>query len=181
MDEFPRHCLKEIGQIQKDNYCVTPLTWSPLLFSCSVMSDSSQPHGLQHARPPCPSLPPRVCSNSWPLNQWCHPIISFSVACLHLLLPLIFPSIRVFSNESALCIKTGASASSNSSSNKYSGLICFRIDWFDLLAVLEIPSAVKFLETESRAESGCLGLGEGGSWCLMGTGFQFCRRKELDG
>ena len=55
---------------------------------------------------------------------------------------------------------TGAPASSNSPSNEYSGLISFRIDWFDLLAVLEVPSAVKFPETESRTESGCLGLGE---------------------
>ena len=75
-------------------------------------------------------------------------------------MPSIFPSIRVFSNESALRIKTGAPASSNSPSNEYSGLISFRIDWFDFLAVLEVPSAVKFLETESRTESGCLGLGE---------------------
>ena len=43
------------------------------------MSISLQPHGLQHARPPCPSPNPRTCSNSWPLNWWCHPIISSSV------------------------------------------------------------------------------------------------------
>ena len=43
------------------------------------MSDSLQPHGLQHARPPCPSPTPRVCSNSCPLSQWCHPTISSSV------------------------------------------------------------------------------------------------------
>ena len=47
-----------------------------LLFSCSVKYDSSQPHGLQHIRLPCPSLSPRVCSNSCPLSQRCHPIIS---------------------------------------------------------------------------------------------------------
>ena len=50
-----------------------------LLFSCSVVSDSLQPHGLQHARPPCPSPSPRVCSNSCPLSQWCHPTISSSI------------------------------------------------------------------------------------------------------
>ena len=50
-----------------------------LLFSCSVMSDSLWPHGLQHARLPCPSLSPRVCSNSCPLSRWRHPIISSSV------------------------------------------------------------------------------------------------------
>ena len=50
-----------------------------LLFSCSVVSDSLRPHGLQHARPPCPSLSPRVCSNSCPLSRWCHPTISSSI------------------------------------------------------------------------------------------------------
>ena len=48
-------------------------------FSCSVMSDSLHPHGLQHARPPCPSPTPGVYSNSCPLSQWCHPTISSSV------------------------------------------------------------------------------------------------------
>ena len=47
--------------------------------SCSVMSDSLRTHGLQHARPPCPSSTPRVYSNSCPLSQWCHPTISSSV------------------------------------------------------------------------------------------------------
>ena len=50
-----------------------------LLFSRSVMSDSLWPHGLKHARPPCPSPTPRVYSNSCPLSQWCHPTISFTV------------------------------------------------------------------------------------------------------
>ena len=48
-------------------------------FSCSVMSDSLQPHGLHCARPPCPSPTPRAYSNSCPLSQWCHPTISISV------------------------------------------------------------------------------------------------------
>ena len=48
-------------------------------FSHSVLSDSLQPHGLQHARPPCPSPAPEVYSNSCPLSQWCHPTISSSV------------------------------------------------------------------------------------------------------
>ena len=43
------------------------------------MSDSLWPHQLQHARLPCPSLSPRICSNSCPLSQWCHPTISFTV------------------------------------------------------------------------------------------------------
>ena len=76
---------------------VSPL----LLFSRLVMSDSLQHHGLKNTRLPCPSLSPGVSSNLCPLSRWCHPIISSSCHPL-LLLPLIFPSIRMFSNESAL-------------------------------------------------------------------------------
>ena len=50
-----------------------------LLFGLSVASNSLQPNGLQHTRLPCPSLSPRVCSNSCLLSRWCHPIISSSV------------------------------------------------------------------------------------------------------
>ena len=57
-------------------------------YSCSVVSDSLRPHGLQHARPPCPSPTPGVYSNSYPLSPWCHPAISSSVipfsSCLKL-------------------------------------------------------------------------------------------------
>ena len=52
---------------------------SRLLFSCSVMSTSLKPYGQEHARLPCPSPSPRVCSNSCPLSRWCHPTISSSV------------------------------------------------------------------------------------------------------
>ena len=51
-----------------------------VLFSHSVMSESLQPHGWQHARLPCPSPSPSICSNSCSLSQWCHPTISSSVA-----------------------------------------------------------------------------------------------------
>ena len=50
------------------------------LFHCSVMPNSLRPHGLQHARLPCPSPSPRACSNSCLLSQWCHPTISSSFA-----------------------------------------------------------------------------------------------------
>ena len=106
-------------------------------FSHSVMSDSLQPHGLQHTRPPCPSPTPRVYSNSCPLSRWCHPTISSSVVTL-LLPPSIFPSIRALSNELALHIRWPMFWSFSFSinpSNEYSGLISFRIDWLDLLAV----------------------------------------------
>ena len=52
---------------------------SSVHFSCSVMSDSLWPHGLQYARPPCPSPTSEVYSNSCPLSGWCHPTISSSV------------------------------------------------------------------------------------------------------
>ena len=99
------------------------------------MSDSLWPHGLQHARLPCPSSTPGAYSNSCPLSQ----ISNHLILCHPLLLLLsIFPSIRVFSNELALCIrwpKNWSFSSSISLSNEYSGLISFRMDWFDLLAV----------------------------------------------
>ena len=107
-------------------------------FSRSVVSDSLQPHGMQHTRLPSPSPAPRVYSNSCPSSQWCHPIIS---SCHPLLLPpSIFARIRVFSNESVLHIRWPQYWSfsfSISPSNEYSGLISFRIDWLDLLAVQE--------------------------------------------
>ena len=65
-----------------------------LLFSCSVMSESLQPHELQHARLPCPSLSPGICSNSHPLSRWCYPIISASVALFSC--PQSFPASRSF-------------------------------------------------------------------------------------
>ena len=75
--------------------------------------------------------------NSCPLSQWCYAIISSSVASL-LLLPSVFPSIRVFSSESALRIRWPnywRSSFSISLSNEYLGIISFRIDWLDLLAI----------------------------------------------
>ena len=92
------------------------------------MSDSLQPHGLLHARLPCPLPSPGVCSNSCPLSQCCHPF------CHPLLLPSIFPNIRVFSNELAICIRWPNYWSfrfSISPSNEYS-LVDFQsiISWF---------------------------------------------------
>ena len=96
-----------------------------------------RPHGLQHARLPCPSPTPGACSSSCPSSQWCHPTISSSVIPL-LLPPSILPSIRVFPNESVLCIRWPeywSFSSSISPSNEYSGLISFRMDWLELLTV----------------------------------------------
>ena len=110
--------------------------FSLVQFSHPVMSDSLQPHGLQHTSPLCPSLTHGAYSNSCPLSRWGHPTIS---SCHPLLLPpSTFPSIRVFSNESVLCIRWPKYWSFSfiiSPSNEHSGLICFRMDWLDLLAI----------------------------------------------
>ena len=102
------------------------------------MSDSLRPHEPQHTRPPCPSPISGVHPNPRPLSQWCHPTISFSVIPFSSCPPSTFPSIRVFSNESALHIRWAKYRSfsfSISPSTEYSGLISFRMDWLYLLAV----------------------------------------------
>ena len=99
------------------------------------MSDSLWPRGLQHARLPCPSPTPRVCSNSSIESVILFTSLSVIPCSSHL---QIFPSIRIFPSESVLHIKQSKYWSfsfSISPSNEYSGLISFRIDWFDLLAV----------------------------------------------
>ena len=111
--------------------------FSSVQFSHSVVSNSLRHHESQHTRPPCPSLTPRVHSNSCPSSQWCHPSISSSVVPF-LLLPPIPPSIRVFSNESTLRMrwpKYWSFSFSISPSNEHPELISFRMDWLDLLAV----------------------------------------------
>ena len=112
------------------------LHFSSVQFSCSVVSDSLQSHESQHARPPCPSPTPGVHSNMsiesvMPSSHLilCRPL---------LLLPPIPPSIRVFSNESTLYMrwpKYWSFSFSISPSNEHPGLISFRMDWLDLLAV----------------------------------------------
>ena len=106
-------------------------------FSCSVMSDSLRPHESQHARPPCPSPTPGVHSDSRPLSQVMPS--SHLILCRPLfLLSPISPRIRVFSNESAVHMRWPKYWSFNfsiSPSNEHPGLISFRMDWLDLLAV----------------------------------------------
>ena len=102
------------------------------------MPDCFWPHGLQHARLPCPSPTPRTYSNSCPSSQWCHPTISSSVIPFFSCIQSCLASIRVFSNESVFHIrwpKYWSFSFSISPSNEYSGLISFRMDWLDLLAV----------------------------------------------
>ena len=111
--------------------------FSSVQFSHSVMSDSLWPHELQHARPPCPSPTPGVHSDSMSIKS----VMSSShlILCSPLLLlPPIPPSIRVFSNESALRMRWPNYRSfsfSISPSKEHPGLISFRMDWLDLLAV----------------------------------------------
>ena len=108
-----------------------------LFFSCSVVSNSLQPHGLQHSRLPCASLFPRVCSNSCLLSQWCYLTISSSAAPFSLCLQSL-PVSGSFSNELTLCIRWPnywSFSFSINPSNEHSRLICLRIDWLDLLAV----------------------------------------------
>ena len=118
---------------------------SSVQFSQSVVSESLQPHGWQHAGPPCPAPTPRACSNSCPLSHWCHPAISSSVvpfsSCLQ-----SFPASGYFP-VSQYFTSGGQSiywsfSFSISSSNEYSGLISFRIDWLDLLEVQVTPKSL---------------------------------------
>ena len=100
------------------------------------MSDYLRPHELQHAKPPCPSPTPGIHPNPCPSSRWCHPTISSSRPLL--LLPSILPGIRVFSNESAPHIrwpKYWSFSFNISPSNEQPGLISFRMNWLDLLAV----------------------------------------------
>ena len=105
-------------------------------FSLSVVSDSLQTYGLQHARPPCPSPTPGVYSNSCPLSESCYPTISSSVipfsSCLQ-----SFPESGSF-QMSQFFTSSGQSIGFSfniSPSNEYSGLISFRMDWLDPLAI----------------------------------------------
>ena len=113
------------------------LFYTLLLFSHSVLSDSLGSHELRNSRLPCPSKSPGV----WLKLMSTESVMSSNrlILCRPLLLlPSTFPSIRVFSNESALHIrwpKYWSFSFNIDPSNEYSGLISFRTDWFDLLAV----------------------------------------------
>ena len=103
------------------------------LFSHWVMSNSLRPHGLQHNRPPCLSLSSGLWSNSCPLSRWCHPTISSSVTLFSSCLQFFprsgsFPVSQFFKSG-------GQSVGASALANEYLGLISFRTDWFDLLAV----------------------------------------------
>ena len=118
------------------------------------MSDPLRPHGLQHTGLPCPSPSPGVSSNPCPLSRWCHPTTS------HPLSPHCPPALNL-SKHQGLFQWVGSSYQmakllklqfSISPSNEYSGLISFRIDWFDLLAVQGILKSL-LLNHNSKASS----------------------------
>ena len=103
------------------------------------MSDSLYPHGLQHARPPCPSPTPRVDSNSRPLSTWCNPTISSSVIPFSSHLQS-FPASGSFQMSQFFPSKKWwpkywSFSFIISPSDEHSGLISFRMDWLDLLVV----------------------------------------------
>ena len=126
-------------------------------FSCSVVSDSLRPHESQHARPPCPSPTPGVHSDSRPSNQWCHLAISSSVVPFSSC-PQSLPA-SVFSSESTLRMRWPKYWSFSFSiipSKEMPGLISFRMDWLDLLAVqgtLESSPTPQFKSINSSALS----------------------------
>ena len=102
-------------------------------FSHSVESDSLWSHGLYHARPPCTSPTPGVQPNSCPSSRWCHPAISFSVVpfCLQY---SQHQGLFQWVSSSHQMAKVLEFQLQISPSNEYSGLISFRIEWFDLLS-----------------------------------------------
>ena len=112
---------------------ISVIQFSSVAQTCLTLCD---PVDCSTPGPPYPSPTPVVNSNSCPLSSRCHPTIS---SCHPLLpSPSIFPSIRIFSNKSTLCMrwpKYWNFSFSISPSNEYSGLISFRMDWLDLLAV----------------------------------------------
>ena len=138
LHRYPRNCvstsLSVSASLSLGSFLPTTRIFLQSLsvqFSHSVVFNSLWSHGLQHTRLPCPSPAPRACSNLCPSSWWYHPTISSFV-----LLPSIFPSIRVFSSESVLHIRRPKYWSfmfSINPSNEYSGLISFMIDWFDSL------------------------------------------------
>ena len=140
---IPSHVVPALGHMICFSPCEKQPLWLKLLllFNHSVVSEVMQPHGPQQARLPCTSQSPRVCSNSCPLSRWCHPTILSSgipfSSC-----PQSFSAsggMMIFQWVSSLYqVAIGLELQLQySPSSEYSGLISFRIDWFDLLAVQE--------------------------------------------
>ena len=137
-------------KVQTSSYKIVMYT-SSVQFSRSVVPDSLQPHGLQHASLPVYHQIPEFTQThvhwvSDAIQLPCHPL---------LLLPSIFLSIRVFSNESALRIrwpKYWSFSFNISPSNEHSGLISFRMDWLDLLVISKLTYFLEQFLVHSKTE-----------------------------
>ena len=117
--------------------CVLSSCYRSVQFCYSVVSNSLRPDGLQQARPPCPSPTPGVHPNLCPLSRWCHPTISSSIIPFSSHLQS-FPASGSFEMSQLIASggqSIGVSASASILPMKISGLISFRKDWLDLLAV----------------------------------------------
>ena len=126
----------------KAAFSLSSFQFSSVQFSHSVVSDSLQPHELQHARPPCPSPTAGVYPNPCPWTQWYHPTISSSVIPFSSF-PQSFPALGSFQMSQLFASGSQSIAVSASTSvlpmkdfqSDLPGLISFRMDWLDLLAV----------------------------------------------
>ena len=108
-------------------WAAVPFSTLSVQFSCSVMSDSLRPHGLQHTRLPCPSSAPRACSNSCTSSRWCHPTISSSIVPFSFCLPS-FPSSGSFPMSQFF-----ASGGQNIGASTSASVLPMNIqDWFSL-------------------------------------------------
>ena len=106
---------------------ISPVCLSSVQFSRSVVSDSLQPHELQHARPPCPSPSPRVHSDSRPSSQWCHPAILSSVVPFSSC-PQSLPKSESFSMSQLFTWGGQSIGVLDSASVLHPGLVSFRMD-----------------------------------------------------
>ena len=116
---------------------VSWLQFSSVQFSRSVVFNSLRPHESQHARPPCPSPTPGVHSNSSPSSRWCHPAISSSIVPFSSC-PQSLPASESFPMSQLFAWggqSTGVSTLASFLPKEHPGLISFRMDWLDLLAV----------------------------------------------
>ena len=129
-----KELLQQLDELLTDVKCLDQCL-AHYQFSCSVVPDSLWPHEPQHTRPPCPSPTHRVYPNSCPLSLWCHLSISSSVnpfsfsSCLQ-----SFPTSGSF-QKSRLFTSGSQNIGVSASTSVNPGLISFRMDWLDLLAV----------------------------------------------
>ena len=128
-----------------------------LLFSCPVVSNSLWPHGLQHARLPCPLSSPGGCPSSCPLHWWCHPANSSSDA-LFSFCPPSFPASETFPmSRLHQMIKILELQLQHSPSSEYSGFISLKIDWIDWCDLLAVQGTLESLLQYHSLKTSTLG------------------------